>query len=99
MKNSGNVVPRKYDFLLLVAQKIGGNRTSFHKVRLSESKMKSSSNNFMTRTLLCLICCFAQKYRPGTLVLVKQAFCITPSGQNSNGENCSDKWLGKLDAR
>ena len=32
-----------------------------------------------------------QKYRPGTLVLVKQAFIIANKAKSSNRENCSDK--------
>ena len=47
-------------------------RTSFHKVRLTEWKMKwSDKDTVVLNLLLCT------KYRPGTLVLVKQAFCIT----------------------
>ena len=99
MKNSGNAIPCKYDFSLLVAQKICWNRNRFHYIRLTESNTKWIFHNFCVDTDTAVHnLSFPQKYRPGMLVLVKEAFItsITDKARNSNWENCSDKWLRKF---
>ena len=57
----------------------------------------SQSRFFST---LCLIYIFAQIYRPGTLVLVKQTLCITNQVKSSNEQRVvQTNGLRKFDAR
>ena len=78
MVNNRDVVPCRNRVCMCVGQKICLNRNSFHMNLITESSTKLFCPSVLSsKTALCKFIVLHKKYRPGILVLVLQANCIT----------------------